>query len=29
MKMVELYYAEDDISIASIVKEFLEQKNSE
>lgn len=24
--MVELYYAEDDISIASIVKEFLEQK---
>lgn len=25
--MVELYYAEDDISIANIVKEYLEQKN--
>ncbi len=25
--MVELYYAEDDIGIASIVKEYLEQKN--
>ena len=25
--MVELYYAEDDIGIAGIVKEYLEQKN--
>lgn len=25
--MVELYYVEDDISIAGIVKEYLEQKN--
>lgn len=27
MKMVELYYAEDDVGIANIVKEYLENKN--